>query len=108
MDYSNKFGSNFPNEVIPVGTKKDIDDSVKSLISQYYSLIDSNNLDEASTLYNNNKAILEPYIVNSDYFNRLEEEIYNVGIAALNNITTIISDTEPLTQSVNSHWLKEW
>lgn len=32
MEYSHNFGSNFPNEIIPVGTKKDIDDTIKELI----------------------------------------------------------------------------
>lgn len=108
MNYSHNFGSNFPQSVIPVGTKKDVDDSVKTLLSQYYSLLDSGNVNGASELYKNNKTQLEPYIVDSAFFNRLEEELYNVGVGVLNSATTIISDTEPLTQTVNSHWLKEF
>ena len=108
MAYSHNFGSNFPDELIPVGTKKDIDNSVRNLISQYYSYIDAKDINSAATLYDENKSILEPYMVNSDYFNRLEEDIYNIGVFALNSATTIISDTEPISQSVNSHWLKEW
>ncbi len=108
MDYSHMFGSNFPSELIPVGSKKDIDNSVKILISQYYALVDTGDVNGANEFYQTYKESLEPYIINSAYFNRLEEEIYNVGISALSNLTTIISDTEPILQETNSHWLKEW
>lgn len=108
MGYSNIFGSKFPSEIIPVGTKKDIDDSVKILISQYYSLIDSGNITEANKLYNTYKESLEPYMVNSAYFNRLSEEIYNASLMVLNGQSTIVSDREPAEQTTNSHWLKEY
>lgn len=108
MEYSHIFGSNFPNEVVAVGSKKDIDDSVISLVSQYYAYLDAKDLDSAAILYDNNKDILEPYDIKADYFNMLEEEIYNASILAFNKTTTIISDTEPISQSENSHWLKEF
>lgn len=108
MDYSHEFGSNFPQEVIPIGTKKDIDDSVKELVMNYYSLMDSGNLSEATVLYNNNKDILEPYDISARYFNRLEEDMYNLGVALLNGMSTIVSDTEPTSQSIDSHWLQEY
>ena len=108
MNYSNMFGSNFPNEVISVGTKKDIDNSAKILITQYYSYINAGDIIGANTLYQMNKDVLEPYIINSAYFNKLEEEIYNAGLMALSGQNIIISDTEPALQETNSHWLKEW
>lgn len=108
MNYSYNFGSNFPRELIPVGTKKDIDDSVKDLIIQYYSLIDSGNISEANALYLNHKDTLESYVINMNYISRLEEEIYNIGFSVLNQITNIISDTEPSTQSVGGFWYQEY
>lgn len=108
MEYSRNFGSNFPQSLIPVGTKKDVDDSVSSLISQYYSFCDKGDMNSATQLYKNNKALLEPYIVDSAYFNFVEEEIYNIGVGLLNTTKSIISDTEPISQSENSHWLKEF
>lgn len=108
MNYSNIFGSNFPNEVIPVGTKKDIDDSVMDLIKEYYDYIDSGNLTEAANLYNNNKELLEPYSCSAIDYNRWQEELYNLGVAVLNETSTIISDNEPATQSIDSHWLLEY
>lgn len=108
MEYSRNFGSNFPQSLIPVGTKKDVDDSVSSLILQYYSFCDKGDMNSAAQLYNNKKNLLEPYIVDSSYFNLIEEEIYNIGVGLLNTTKSIISDTEPISQSENSHWLKEF
>ena len=108
MEYSHIFGSNFPNEAVAIGSKKDVDDSVINLISQYYAYLDAKDLDSATTLYNENKNTLDPYIVDSNYFSMLEEELYNTGLFALNSSTSIISDIEPVSQSINSHWLKEF
>lgn len=108
MEYSRNFGSNFPSELIPVGTKKDIDDSAKTLINQYYSLVASGDLDAANTLYSSNKATLEPYMINMAYINRLEEEIYNTGLSILNSSSSIISQTEPASQNVDSFWYTDY
>lgn len=110
MEYSSKFGSKFPNSVISVGTKKDVDDYVVSLVSQYNSYVNAGNMTAAYALYNNNKSTLDKYIVSAKYFNRLEEEMHNLGVALLSSVATIISDTEPdsTNMSVNSHWLQEY
>lgn len=108
MKYSRQFGSRFPEEFIPVGAKKDVDDSVKDLISQYYSYIDAGNLTAAHLLYQENQTALKPYMIDMSYINRLEEEIYNAHIATLNKITSIVSDTMPLSQSDNSFWLQKY
>lgn len=108
MEYSRTFGSMFPEQLIPKGTKKDIDDSVKGLISQYYSYIDAWNVTGACALYKENKELLEPYMIDMAYINRLEEEIWNVSVSTLGKLTTIISDKEPPSQSEHSFWLKEY
>lgn len=108
MDYSYNFGSNFPNEVIPIGEKKDIDNSVFDLVSQYYHFMDSKDIESAFTLYSNNKKTLDPYNINAYDYNRLQEELFNMGLYILNNTSTIIANKEPSTQSENSHWLKEF
>ena len=108
MEYSHNFGSNFPSELIPVGDKKDIDDTVKSLIIEYNSYISTGDLTSANELYDNNKTMLEPYSINMKLINRLEEEIYNTSLYALNQVKNIISDTEPANQSVNSFWYQDY
>ena len=108
MDYSHNFGSNFPIELIPVGDKKDIDDAVKSLIIEYNSYISAGDLTSANELYDNNKTILEPYSINMKLINRLEEEIYNTALSALNQIKSVISSTEPASQSTDSFWYQDY
>lgn len=108
MEYSRNFGSNFPGSFIPLGTKKDIDDTVKDLITQYYSYIDSGNITDANMLYENNKEVLEDYKIDMAYVNRLEEEIYNVGLNILKCTKNIISDVEPIEQSNDGFWYQEY
>ena len=107
-NYSHNFGSNFPSEVIEVGTKKNIDNVVQSLVSQYYSLIDGGYLDVAKDLYNTNANILKDYIIDMAYINKLEEEIYNVGLKAISDSSTIISNDEPSGQISDGIWLQEY
>lgn len=108
MEYSHNFGSNFPSELIPIGDKKDIDDTVKDLVNQYYSYLSNGNLSSANALYESNKNTLEPYMINMKLINRLEEEIYNAGFTVLNSVKSIINSTEPASQSVNSFWYKDY
>lgn len=108
MEYSHVFGSNFPDELIPVGTKKDVDNSVKNLISQYYAYIDAGNITAAKTLYDNNKSILEDYRIDMAYINRLEEEIYNIGLNALKKVINVIGISEPIDQADDGYWYKDY
>lgn len=108
MEYSRNFGSQFPDSLIPVGTKKDIDNTVKNLISQYYSYIDAGNINAANTLYNANKNTLEDYSINMAYINRLEEEIFNIGLNALTKVSNVISTTEPIAQADDGYWYKDY
>ena len=107
-NYSHNFGSNFPTEAIEVGQKKNVDNTVKTLVFQYYSLIDGGYIDAAKDLYEANESILKDYIIDMAYINRLEEEIYNIGIKAVSNSSILISDTEPSTQMTDSIWLQEY
>lgn len=108
MDYSYNFGSKFPGELIPPGTKKDVDDTVKNLVSQYYAYIDAGNISAANALYNNNKNILADYQIDMAYINRLEEEIYNVGLNVLKKRENVISVSEPADQADDGYWYKDY
>lgn len=108
MEYSNKFGSDFPRTPMAYGTKKDVDDRVKELISQYYSYIDSGDLNSAAEICEAYPYLYD-YTISSKDFNRWEEEMYNLGVALFQSRPTIISGTEPEDiMSINSHWLKEY
>lgn len=112
MNYSNQFGSNYPASLIDVGTKKDVDDTVidnagttlVDLVNQYYLLVSNNDMDGAAAFYNENKSKLEPYMINMEYFNRMEEEIFNVALLALKKTNSIVSKKQPIFQQEDSIW----
>ena len=109
MSYSRTFGSNYPSTLIQLGTHKDVDNSVVGLVNQYNAYVQAGNMVAAGNLYNQNKAKLEPYVLNMSYINRLEEEIYNTGLYALSSNSSITSDTEPtIEQNVGSYWLQDY
>ena len=117
MEYSNQFGSNFPASIISIGTKKDIDSyvvdsatgtTVADLVTQYYSYIDSADIDSAKALYEANKSILESYIIDAAYINRLEEEIYNTGLLVLKQAVSVINESEPADQMTDGYWYEDY
>ena len=109
MNYSRIFGSNFPSECITLGTHKDVDNTVVNLVNQYNAYVQNGDMVAVSNLYTQNKAKLEPYTLNINYINRLEEEIYNTGLYALSSNNSVISDTEPtIEQGVGSYWFQDY
>ena len=109
MDYSRTFGSNYPNECIALGSHKDIDNTVIKLINTYNSYIQNGSMTSAGAFYKKNKVLLEPYILNMDYINRLEEEIYNTGIYAMASNSSITSETEPkIEQNIGNYWFQDY
>lgn len=108
--YSHVFGSQFPNQLITPGSRKDVDAFAAPIIRQYYSLFDNGDTDAASDLLKQYEDILEPYIVNIKYINRLEEEINNIGIAVLSQYTVLNATEEPdaSIQDAGSYWIQEY
>lgn len=104
MEYSRNFGSNFPNSLIEVGTKKDVDNTVIDLVNQYYSYMSSNNIDAANAFYEANKDVLDAYSIKTKDFNLLLEELYNMGLNLLQKTKIIVDANEPVTMSDNSIW----
>ena len=108
MNYSRNFGSLFPEKTIDLGSHKDVDDTVIKIINQYNVCVQANDMETAATIFNNNKELLEPYIINMSYINRLEEEIYNTGIYAMVTNGSVISSTEPsVEQNVGDYWFSD-
>ena len=108
MEYSRSFGSRFPNELIPAGTKKDIDNTVEHLVSRYYSLLDSGDASAALALYQEHKQELDDYLIHAAYVNRLEEEIYNIGLNVLKREKTVVSELMPIEQPDDSYWYQDY
>lgn len=108
MGYSRTFGSRFPGTCIEVGTHRDVDDSVAAIIRQYNACISSGNMDDAALLYEQNEALLRPYIIDMAYVNRLEEEIYNTGLYAMYTASSVISEQQPAEQNTGGYWLSDY
>ena len=108
MEYSRNFVSAFPEKIMEPGTKKDIDDSVSYLITQYYSHLDAGDINAANELYRANKTALEKYSIDMAYINRLEEELYNIALHALKSAPGIIWPAEPADQMENGCWYQDY
>ena len=108
MEYSRYFGSNFPNDLIAVGSKKDVDDAVKSLVIQYYDYMDAGNMSAANQLYADNYDVLKDYIIDMGYINYLEEEIYNIALAILKRFPVVFGESEPAELAQDGYWYQDY
>ena len=110
-NYSRVFGSQFPEKEMELTKYKDIGEApsaVQNLARQYYEHMEAKDYASASILLNNNWNGLRQYYFGTQMLNKLEEELYNAQLFALNNNTVIISSTEPdVSESINSTpWLR--
>ena len=108
MTYSRNFGSQYPEVQMTVSEKKDIDNNVLAIVNTIKTFINEGNLADASRLMNENKTLLEPYYINCNFFNLIQEELYNIGILAISKQNTMISSTQPTTQTISgSYWIED-
>ena len=109
MRYSRNFGSHFPESALVIQEKKDVDDYVVSIVNQIESYVKDKNLTAANQVLEEHKDVLEESLINSAFINLLQEEIYNVGLLAISQQSTIISQKMPTTQiTVGSYWLQDY
>lgn len=109
MEYSRNFGSLFPSECISVGTHKDVDNTIVSLVNQYNYYVSINDMENANLIYEQNKNLLSSYMIDAPYLNRIEEEIYNTGLYAMATNGTVISDEQPnIEQNIGDYWLMDY
>ena len=108
MTYLRNFGSQYPEVQMIVSEKKDIDNNVLALVNMIEKFINEGNLTDAYKLMNENKSLLEPYNINCDFINLMQEEIYNIGLLALSKQNTMVSASQPTTQTVaGSYWIED-
>ena len=108
MEYSRNFGSQYPVVQMAVSQKKDIDNNVVTLVNVIENYVHNNDLENASIFLEVNKDVLDPYIIDSSFFNLIQEEIYNIGILALSKQNSMVSDKQPTTQTVaGSYWIQD-
>lgn len=93
--YSRESGSLFPDSLFNMPEFKDIDDSVKDIMMQYYKFLQENNYNSANALMEAHAEELDSYNVTADKLNLILEELDNIGTYALLLRTNVISDTQP-------------
>ena len=109
MGYSRNFGSHFPESSLVIQEKQDVNDYIVSIVNQIESYVKDKNLTAANRLLEDYKEELEGSLINSTFINLLQEEIYNVGLLAISQQSTIISQEMPTTQiTVGSYWLQDY
>lgn len=91
---------------------KDIDAGISSLVTRYYSLMDSGNYEDAYELLSANETLLKPYFINADSFNKIELGIWEIAQMVNYSQKIVLSDTEPNSSkyqlAINSEWLQEY
>lgn len=104
--YSRESGSLFPDSILSVNEFKDIDDTVKDIMVEYYSDISQGKITEAMALKDAHPE-LSSYWIDAEKLNLFKEEIQNIGMYAQKLRTTIVSDAEPeLDYDENTLWIK--
>lgn len=105
--YSRESGSLFPDSLLNLNDFKDIDDSVKDVISQYYQFIANGNIDSALALKESHAQELEDYWISASKLNLLKEEIQNIGIYSSLLHGTVVLKTQPtLDYADGSYWIQ--
>lgn len=82
MEYTNTFGSQFPEHVLEQKVFKDVDQRVLPLVNQIKTLQNAGDFAGANAIIQRNKELLESYMLSSDYLNFLCEETRNIEIFA--------------------------
>lgn len=89
---------------------KNVDNTVISIIDEYYRLRDSGDNDGAFEYLQKYESVLKQYKVDCSSFNKIELGIYNLAKEMTYSQKIIISDTEPVSSDLNvgSEWLQEY
>ena len=107
LSYSHQSGSNFPDSVLSLSNFKDMDDTIKDIVTQYYNFVSAGNINSAQALIEANAATLKQYWIDSSEINKLEEELYNIGLFTQKKRAVVVFSTEPTVEyEENTLWYK--
>ena len=108
MEYSRIFGSQFP-EALTIQEKLDVDDTILSVVNKIENYLKAGNMAAASKTLEENRDTLEPYLIDSNFINLLQEETYNIGLFALSKQQNIVSTTMPnIDATTYSYWIQDF
>lgn len=98
--------SQFPNALWEKHTFKDADDSIAQVLNNIKSLQSQGLYNQAQRIVEQNKDVLGQYMIDSQYFNHMDEEIRNLEIYARQVQQSIyIQTAEPSECATNDVWI---
>ena len=103
--YTNQY-SQFPSQVYTPHNFRDADDDVGALINTIKGYMARGDYSQAQFYIEQNRSILEPYVLNTEHINQIEEETRNTEIYALSRQQAVFySDEDPDYTEVNDVWI---
>lgn len=103
--YTNQY-SQFPNQVYTLHNFQDADNTIGALINTIKGYMASGDYSQANFYIQQNKTILEPYLLNAEHINMIEEETRNCEIYALSRQQAVFYDpTEPASVELHDVWI---
>lgn len=81
-DYTNNYGSEFPNVIMTQQQFKDLDDSCATIVNEFNALISDKKYSEAQALVAANPDLLKNRFLTASVINWLFEEIRNAQVFA--------------------------
>ena len=98
--------SNFPSQVYTPHNFVDADDSIGTLVNTIKGYMARGDYSQAQFYIQQNYAVLEPYVLNAEHINMIEEETRNCEIYALSRQQGVFYDpTEPYYAEINDVWI---
>lgn len=100
--------SNFPDEVYTPHNFVDADDTIATLINTIKWYMAQGDYTQAQFFIRQNYDVLEPYVLNAEHINMIEEETRNCELYALSRKQSIFyEDEEPYYVEMNDVWITE-
>lgn len=100
--------SQFPSQVYTPHNFQDADDSIGALINTIKGYMASGDYSQVQFYIQQNKAILEPYVLNAEHINMIEEETRNCEEYALSRQQAVFYEIEePTYAELNDVWITE-
>ena len=112
-NYTNNYGSNFPNSVMDQVDMVNADNASAAIINTFRGLVISGKYAEAQFYLESYPDIFQTMFIDAQKINRIFEEIRNAQIYALNTKQFLVEteyETEPVMINVGDVWLSgmEW
>ncbi len=98
--------SQYPMQVYTLHNFKDADDTIGTLINTIKDYMADGNYTMAQYYIQQNYALLEPYVLNTEHINMIEEELRNLEIFAKGRQQAVFyQDDEPAEVQIEDVWI---